>query len=129
VEQQILLVAEIAALFSAIALSIYLIVVLVRVREMLGSIQKDFKEISNKAIPVFENLETITSKFKNVAETINDEVENIKESVKTMRQITDNIITFERRLQDRVEAPIMEAASFFSAVVRGIKVFTERLRN
>ncbi len=127
--EQILLIAEIAALFSAVALSIYLIVVLVKVKEMLGSVQKDFREISSKAIPVLENLETITSKFKNVAETIDDEVENIKESVKTMRQIADNIITFERRLQDRVEIPIMEAASFFSAVVRGIKVFTERLRS
>jgi uncharacterized protein YoxC len=122
--EQILLIAEIAALFS-----IYLIVVLVKVKEMLGSIQKDFKEISSKAVPVFENLKTITSKFKNVAETVDDEVENIKESVKTMRQIADNIIMFERRLQDRVEVPIMEAASFFSAVVRGIKVFTERLRS
>jgi uncharacterized protein YoxC len=127
--EQILLIAEIAALFSAVALSIYLIVVLVKVREMLGSVQKDFNEISRKAVPVFENLETITSKFKNVAESVDDEVENIKESVKTMRQIADNIVTFERRLQDRVEVPIMEAASFFSAVVRGIKVFTERLRS
>ena len=127
--EQILLIAEIAALFSAVALSIYLIVVLVKVKEMVGSVQKDFREISSKAIPVFENLETITSKFKNVAESVDDEVENIKESVKTMRQIADNIVTFERRLQDRVEVPIMEAATFFSAVVRGIKVFTERLRS
>ncbi len=124
----ILRIAEIAALFSAVVLSIYLIIVLVKVKETLISIEKDFKEISNKAVPVFENLEFITSKFKNVADSINSEVENIKESVKTMREIADNIVTFERRLQDRVEVPIMEAASFFSAVVRGIKVFTERLR-
>jgi uncharacterized protein YoxC len=127
--EQTLLIAEIAALFSAVALSIYLIVVLVKLKEVLVSVQKDFKEISSKTVPVLENLETITSKFKNVAETIDDEVENIKESVKTMRQIADNIVTFERRLQDRVEVPIMEAASFFSAVVRGIKVFRERLRS
>ena len=127
--EPILRIAEIAALFSAVALSIYLIVVLVKVKEMLISVEKDFKEISSKAIPVFENLEVITSKFKDVAETIDDEVVNIKESVKTMRDIADNIVSFERRLQDRVEVPIMEAASFFSAVVRGIKVFTERLRS
>ncbi|MGD0338126.1 MAG: DUF948 domain-containing protein [Bacteroidota bacterium] len=126
--EPILRIAEIAALFSAVVLSIYLIIVLIKVKETLISIEKDFKEISNKAVPVFENLEFITSKFKNVADSINSEVENIKESVKTMREIADNIVTFERRLQDRVEVPIMEAASFFSAVVRGIKVFTERLR-
>lgn len=127
--EQILLIAEIAALFSAVALSIFLIILLIKVKEMLISVEKDVKEISSKAIPVFENLEIITSKFKNVAETVDEEVENIKESVKTMRVIADNIVTFERRLQDRVEVPIMEAASFFSAVVRGIKVFTERLRS
>jgi uncharacterized protein YoxC len=127
--ESILLIAEIAALFSAVALSIYLIVVLVKVKEMLISVEKDVKEISSKAIPVFENLEIITAKFKNVAESIDDEVDNIKDSVKTMREIADNIVSFERRLQDRVEVPIMEAASFLSAVVRGIRVFSERLRS
>ncbi len=124
----LLLIAEVVALFSAAALSLYLIVVMIKLKETLISVEKDFKEMSSKAIPVFENLEVITAKFRNVAETVDGEVDNIRQSVQTMREIADNIVSFERRLQERVEVPVMEAASFLSAVIRGIKVFSERLR-
>lgn len=125
----LLLIAEVVALLSAAALSLYLIVVLIKLKETLISVEKDFKEISSKAIPVFENLEVITTKLRNVAETVDGEVDNIRQSVQTMREIADNIVSFERRLQERVEVPVMEAASFFSAIIRGIKVFSERLRS
>lgn len=124
-----LIIVQIVALLCLSALSVYLIVVLVRVREILSSVESDVKELSSKAIPVFANLEVITDKVKNVTMNIDEQVEGVRESIQSMKEIADNMVTFERRIQERVEEPVLEAVSFLAAAVKGVRTFIERVRS
>jgi uncharacterized protein YoxC len=126
--ETVLIIAEIVALVCLVALCIYIIVVLSRLRVVLVNLERDLKAFAERGIPVLENLEEITTKFKNVAATIEQEVGAIKESMAAVQQIAENIVNFEKRVQERVEIPVMEAVSVISAVFKGVRTFFDQLR-
>lgn len=123
-----LVVMEIIALGCLSVLCIYMVMVLVRVRSILTVIEKDIKELTSKAIPVFENLEVITEKVKSVTESIDDQVEMVKHSIASIKEVADNIVSFERRIQERIEEPVMETVSVFAALFKGVRTFVDRIR-
>ncbi len=119
---------EIIALACVSALCVYLIIVLVRVRTMLAEVERDWKELSLHAIPVLENLEVITEKVKNISESIGDQVDMLKQSLQSIKEVADNILNFERRVQNSIEEPVFETMSVFTGFFKGIRAFVDRLR-
>jgi len=124
----VLVIAQIVALLCLSALCIYMIVVLLRVRDVMTSVEKDIKEITARAVPVLENMEYITSRVKGVADSIDDQVTAVRESIGSIKMIADNVVELERRVQDRIEGPILETVGFVSAVFRGVRTFLDRVR-
>jgi uncharacterized protein YoxC len=126
--ETILVLAEILALVCLAVLCLYLILVLIRMKKVMTNIERDLNAFAQRAIPVLQNIEEITTKFKNVAAIIEDEVGSIKQSMVAIQQIAENVVNFERRVQERIEIPVMEAVSVFSALFKGVRTFVDRLR-
>ena len=125
----LLTVTEIVALLSLTILCVYLITVLVQLKKTLGEVERDMKEISTRVVPVLENTEYVTTRLKSIAESIDDQVLTVRDSIGSIRQVAENIVDLERRVQDRIEGPLLDGISFASAVVRGIRTFIERVRS
>lgn len=123
-----LVVAQIIALLCLSALCIYLIVVLLRVKGMLDTVEKDLKEMTSRALPVLENMEFITSRVKSITENVDDQVMIIRESIGSVREIADNLVELERRVQDKIEGPILDTVAFIAAIFKGVRTFVERVR-
>lgn len=122
------MISQIILVLSLSALAVYLVVVLTKVRAILGNIETDIKEVSVRVIPVLENMEVITSKLRSITANVDDQMTIVRSSVQSIKEIADNIVEFERRVQDRVEAPVLEIAGIVGSVVRGIAAFINRLR-
>ena len=127
--QDLLTIAEILALLCVSALCIYLIVVLARVKETVGHVEKDMKDLAAHALPILENTEYITARFKGVAENIDDQVLTVRESIASIREIADNVVALERKIQERIEGPVLDGVSYLSAIVTGIRTFIQRVRD
>jgi uncharacterized protein YoxC len=123
-----LLISQIFALLCLSALCIYLIIVLLRVREVLTNIEKDFKELTTRAVPILENMEFITSRVKGIAENIDDQLNAVRESISSVKQVALNVVELERRVQDRIEGPILEGVALVAAVFKGARTLIDRLR-
>lgn len=123
-----LVITQIVALLCLSALCIYLIVVLLRVRETLTSIEKDFKELTTRALPILENMEFITARVKGIAENIDDQVASVRESIASIRQVAMNVVDLERKVQERIEGPILEGVALGAALFKGVRTFVERIR-
>jgi uncharacterized protein YoxC len=123
-----LVVAQIIALLCLSALCIYLIVVLLRVKGMLDTVEKDLKEMTSRALPVLENMEFITSRVKSITENVDDQVMIIRESIGSVREVADNLVELERRVQDKIEGPILDTVAFVAALFKGVRTFVERVR-
>lgn len=124
----LLMVAQIILVLSLTALAVYLVVVLTKVKSMLGQIENDVKEVSVRVIPVLENMEVITSKLRSITANVDDQMSIVRSSVQSLKEIADNVLEFERQVQERVEAPVLEVAGILGSVVRGVAAFINRLR-
>ncbi|MGA7160092.1 MAG: hypothetical protein WBZ48_03765 [Bacteroidota bacterium] len=124
----LLIMAQIILVLSLTALAVYLVIVLTKVKAVLGQIGTDVKEVSVRVIPVLENMEVITSKLRSITANIDDQMTIIKSSVQSIKEIADSVVEFERQVQERVEAPVLEVAGIVGSVVRGIAAFINRLR-
>jgi uncharacterized protein YoxC len=126
--ESVLIVVEIIALAAVAVLCSYLVTVLVRVRNILTVVEHDVRELSAKAIPVMENLEVITEKVKNITETIDEQVDVVKNAVNSVKDIADNLVDFERRVQAKIEEPVMETVGTFAAIFKGVQAFMSRIK-
>jgi uncharacterized protein YoxC len=127
-ESSFLVTAQIVALVAVSAVCVYLIIVLVRVKEVLNTFERDMKDVTSRAIPVLENMEHITSRVRSVSESIDDQVLIVQESIGSMKEMADNIVALERKIQERVEGPILDTVGFIAAVIKGFRTFFDRVR-
>ncbi|HEY4644602.1 MAG TPA: hypothetical protein VIH68_07765 [Bacteroidota bacterium] len=124
-----LVIVEFIAFLSVAALCIYLIVLFVRVRVLVMNMERDLKEISARAIPVLSNLEFITDRFRNVAQQVEDQIDAVSGSLQAIKSAADDVLMLERKVQQRIEEPIVEAASFLAAFYRGLRTFFDRMKD
>lgn len=126
--ESVLVIAQILALLCLSALCVYLIVVLLRVRDILSAVEKDFKEMTTRALPILENMEYITARVKSITENIDEQVMIVRESISSVKEIADSVVALERKVQDRIEGPILDTVAFVASVFNGVRTFLDRIR-
>ena len=124
-----LLVARLFALVAAAVACIFLVLSLIRLKSVLSNIEENIKMVTERAMPVLENIDYITERLKNISDNIDDQVMVVRESVGSLREVVDNVVDFERKIQSRIEGPILDTVSTAAAVVKGVKTFVERMRS
>lgn len=126
--QLVLVIFEVIALAALTVLSVYLITVIIRIRNTLAVVEQDVRELTSKALPVFENLEIITDKIKSITENIDEQVEVVRNSINSIGEVAESVVEFERRIQERLEEPVMETIGTIAAIFKGVRTFMARLR-
>jgi hypothetical protein len=125
---EILTVVQIIALLSLSTLAIALIFFVKNILTSIRNIEKDVNLLINKAAPIFENLSAIAERINTMTESIETQINGVLYSFNSLKEIINDVIRFEKRIQQRVEEPVLDAVSFFSALIRGVKTFIYRLR-
>ncbi|MEK6755278.1 MAG: hypothetical protein AABZ02_03905 [Bacteroidota bacterium] len=118
----VLQLAQVVALVCVSALCVYLIVVLTHVK-------RDLSEFSQRSKPVLENLAHITERLKSAAEKIDNQADIMKSSLNSLKSVADDVLLFERRIQENLEEPILQLSSMIGAIVTSIGAFFERFRS
>ena len=125
--ETVLLIAQIIVLLALSGLAIYFITVLVKLRELLGTVDTNLKDVTAKTLPTLDNLEAITSKLRAVVENFDEQMAMLRSSVETIRSVTDSVADFQRRVQSAVESPIMEVMNTIGGIIRGFVSFLSRI--
>jgi uncharacterized protein YoxC len=120
--ETLLQLVQIIALLSLTVLCIYLVVV-------LSGLRRDFSEFAQRSKPVLENLAFITEKLKSTAQKIDDHVDIVKSSLNSFKNVADNVLLLEERVQQQIEEPILQVASIIGTVVSTVGAFFERFRS
>ena len=110
------------------AACVYVIIALKRVVQNLDNVSKNIDELSSKTVPVLENLDVITGRMKNVAENIDEQVAAIGDSANAIKDMADYVVALERKVQERIEGPILDSVAFLAALVKGFRTFLDRVR-
>ena len=118
--ENLLRIAQVLALISASALCAYLIVVLIRLNGLLEMFQKDFSEMNKNLKPVLENMNIVTEKLKSISSKVDDQVTTFKTGLDSFKEVAENVVVFERRLEQRIEEPIIRLTSVFGNIINRI---------
>jgi uncharacterized protein YoxC len=121
-------IAQLIAYLSVSALCIYLIVVLVQVRDVLTALHRALNDFNLHAKPVLQNLEAITDRLRSFAATMEEQAELLRGSLESIKVAADNIVEFEEKVQRWLEEPIFRLTSAFSGVVNAVLAWFEGLR-
>ena len=113
-------ILNLVLLFSASALCIYLIVVLVRFKAFLQVLQIELIDLNKNLKPILENLNTVTDKLRLVATKVEDQVDIIHGVFLAFRRITENITRLEEHFQQRLEEPLMRVGALFGNIINRI---------
>lgn len=125
--ENFLTIAQIIVLLLLSGVAIYAIVVLAKLRDLLGTIDTNLKHVAIRIIPTLENLEVITKKIRVIVENFDEQIAMLKSSVETLKGVADNVAAFERRVQDAIESPIMEVMNSLGGIIRGFTAFFNRI--
>ena len=109
------------ALISVSSLCIYLIVA-------LSGLRRDLAEFVQRSKPVLDNLAFITERLKSTAQRIDDHVDIVKSSLISLKNVADNVLMLEERIQQKIEEPILQVASILGAIVSSVGSLFERFR-
>lgn len=123
-----LLIAQLLALVAVTVVCVFLIVVLIRVKETLSNLERDIRAVTERTMPVLENMDYITARVKNISDNIDDQVMMVRESMGSIREVADNVVALERKIQSRLEGPILDTIALVAALFKGVRTFAERLR-
>lgn len=121
-------VVQILSNLAVIILCVFLVAFLLRLKTVLGVIEKDIRDLSTRTAPILDNIEVITDKIRNVTDNVNDQVELVRDSITAIRDIAENVVDMERRIQARIEEPVLETVGTVAAVLKGVREFFVRLR-
>ena len=119
--------SQIIAYTAITVLCVTLLIVLFRMRRILDLVEVNLRQISAKAMPVLSNLEVITDRIRTVVESVGDQVDTLKETIISLRDVASNILAFEQRVQQQIEEPVMSAVESITSIFKGIQSFIERI--
>jgi uncharacterized protein YoxC len=115
------------ALFTASALCIYLIVVLVRFKVFLQILQIELIDLNKNLKPILENFNVVSDKLRSVVTKVEDQVDMIHGVFLAFRSITENVTRLEERFQKRLEEPLMRVGALFGNIInRLVSLFMRR---
>lgn len=118
---------EIVAYASVSTLCVVLVFTLVKVRRILVTTEENIRTISSRAVPILDKLDIVSDRALIVVEKMDGHMDSLKGSIASVRQMTDSVVAFERRVQERLEGPIMDTADTLAALFKGVQTVLERL--
>lgn len=126
---EIFLAAASIALLAIAAAGIYSILLMKDLQKVLNELENSVRQVSDKAVPVLDNAEVITGKIRSISENLDGEFTSLKGAVDSLVNAVDDIVDLEKKVKERIENPVLDAANYIAAVAKGIKTFLHVLKS
>ena len=112
-------------IISASALCIYLIFTLNKLRKSFEVLQNDVHTISEKTVPVLENLEEVTRKAAQITSEAEEQISEIKTFIQGIKGKVNRVVDLPGKINP--ENRISELLKNLNAIAKGFSVFWSKL--
>lgn len=131
----LLSIVALIALGSFAAMCMSVIIFLGRARTFLDttsmtllSTQRVIEDVNKKIEPTLELANTTLKKTTETLEKIDNQLETLHQSVHNVDDMVQRVTSLQKKVQDKVEDPIMKTASFIAGVSKAIQAMTNALK-
>lgn len=88
-------------------------------------LQDDIANFKLRVDPLIDDTRTLIQKINKISDKVDDNFEYVTKTLEKIRTATDDVIEFKDKILRRAEPPIFDTINAFSAIVKGVKVFTD----
>jgi uncharacterized protein YoxC len=102
------------------------------VKKLIGKtdeLKEDINSFKLRLDPLIDDTLDLVKKLNTISGKVEENIDTIKKVTDRVKDITEDIYEFKNRLQKKIEPPINDTINFYTAIIKGIKVFTEKLKN
>ncbi len=99
-----------------------------KITEKVEVLTKDFADIKPKVYETVDKANSLSDNVNSFVSKINKNVDVLEDVVDKVKDTADSILDFEKRIQSKIEPPVMDTVNTISAVSVGVKTFFDSLK-
>jgi len=122
-------IVYIILLLSASLLCIFSIVYLNRITKSVLQIEENLKRMINQLSPLIESSNQLMERISNISSDVEKQIYSIRRVIDEVKERVSSVISFERRVQEGIEAPISGILGNLTAISKGVTTFWKKYRN
>ena len=93
--------------------------------QRVETLQDEFNKFKVKVDPLIDDTKVLIQRVNKIADKVDDNVVNLTKAVEKVKTAIDDVVDFKDKIVRKAEPPIIDTITAFSAIVKGIKVFSE----
>ena len=94
----------------------------------LQSLQRTIDDLSRKIEPTIELSNLTLKKTTETLDRVDTQLDVLNGTVRNVDEMVSRVTTLQKKVQDKVEDPIMKTATFISGVSKAVQAVSEALR-
>ena len=101
-------------------------------KKLIGKTEELKDDVNNFKVrlePLIDDTLELVKKLNAISGKVEENIDTVKKVTERVKDITEDIYEFKNRLQKKIEPPINDTINFYNALIRGIKVFTEKIKS
>ncbi|MDQ3020910.1 MAG: hypothetical protein M3R36_10115 [Bacteroidota bacterium] len=100
-----------------------------KITEKVEAFSNDFNDIKPKIFETLDKVKSISDNVNKVITKVNQNVDILGTIVDKVKDTAESIIDFEKKIQSRIEPPVMDTVKTISGISAGVKTFIEVWKN
>ncbi len=100
-----------------------------KITKKVEGLSSDVKEIKPKVIESFDKIILLSDNINTAVKKVNENIDVLGTVVDKVKVTADSIIDFEKKVQSRIEPPVMDTVKTITAVSAGVKTFFDTWKN
>lgn len=113
---------------SVVVTCFFLIKAIRQITGSIGNIEKNIQELSEKALPILDNLETASNSMMNILADVEKQYDEISDGINNIKRRINNFVS-DIKYNFNPENAGSSILNTFSAIRKGIVAFWYKLRN
>jgi len=107
---------------------IFQIPILLQIRRTARETEKILEIARMQIVPLSHDLTVISQQAKGILQSIHRQVDKAEETVTSVRDTAVRLRVFEEEVLHKIEEPLLEMATLFGALGRGVGAFVRMIR-
>jgi uncharacterized protein YoxC len=101
-------------------------------KKLIGKTEELKDDVNNFKVrlePLIDDTLELVKKLNTISGKVEENIDTVKKVTDRIKDITEDIYDFKNKLQKKIEPPINDTINFYNAIIRGVKVFTEKIKS
>ncbi len=124
--ETLLIISQIIFFLSISVLCIYLIGYVGKIVVSISNLEKSVNDLQQKLDPVLEDFKSLTEKSHKIVDSITGQINLLKNTFTNFKQVSDDILGFERNIKLAIEKPVMDILNVIMGLISGLSFFKQK---